>query len=389
MAKKTGSLFFILLILPFFLHSDHFTISLWLHSSMFSKGKSTAVRELDEKLSYYKKIGIENLYVFNTLKSEHKKGWSFLRSLIKIAHKKGLKVHPVITSGNRIREKRIIKKHPDWLIRDQFKRIFPYLNLSNPDARHYILKKITKLLKYNIDGIHLDYIRFPYLGRNDRGNSAMSILLSLIRTTLYQYIPDSVFHGIADNCFSYDRETLKRFGKYYKDLDHEDIDEKVRILNEWRKWNISNVTLLVKNVKDLIIRSGKNIPLSAAIISNRDFAKNSLGQDWGHWGRMGIVDVLCPMIYTNDPGWFRERLKNVITEVKGGCRVYAGIAIVSSHSRNTEKGIKAQIRIARELNADGIVLFSGWSLQLSAISIQPSAHSFQPTAFGWDLGSRE
>ncbi len=82
-----------------------------------------------------------------------------------------------------------------------------------------------------------------------------------------------------------------------------------------------------KDIRYLIRRSGKNLPLSAAIFSNREFALNSLGQDWGKWGEKGFVDVLCPMIYSNDNNWFSERLKGVLETVKERCKVYAGIAL--------------------------------------------------------------
>ena len=62
----------------FIFPSDKFTKSLWLHSSLFSNNKLKAIEELNNKLSFYKEIGIENLYVFRTLKDEHKKGWDFL-----------------------------------------------------------------------------------------------------------------------------------------------------------------------------------------------------------------------------------------------------------------------------------------------------------------------
>ena len=90
----------------------------------------------------------------------------FLKYVLKFAHKKGLKIHPIITSGNKVRDPKILNKKQKWLIKDQFGKVLPYLNLSNPEVRKYIQKKVKKLLKYKIDGIHLDYIRFPYLSSN-------------------------------------------------------------------------------------------------------------------------------------------------------------------------------------------------------------------------------
>ena len=355
-------IYILILLSSFLLSSSQFSKVLVLHSYMFSDNKDTALIELKEKLDFYKKIGIEHLYIFKTLKKEHMKGWDFLKQFIIIAHKKGLKVHPIVTSGQKVKIEGKIKKNPDWLIKDPFGKTIPYLNLSNPDVRKYIKKRVKKLQKYNVDGILLDYIRFPYMSSKQPGDSVMSILIRVIRIALNYYVPDHIYHRIADNYFSYDRKTIEMFEKQFRELDEDSLNEREYILKEWREWNASNVTLLVKNIEEQIRKSGRNIPLSAAIFSNKEFAFNSLGQDWGTWARGGIVDVLCPMIYSNDNNWFRERLRGVLDVVQGRCKVYAVIAIKSSTNSNFPEGVASQIRISKEMGAQGVVIFSGFSL---------------------------
>jgi len=342
--------------------TNHFSKSLWLHSSMFSNNRNEALVELEKKLTFYKKTGIDNLYIFNTLPDQHKNGWDFLKDILGIAHKKNIRIHPIITSGHEVRIEGEIKKHPEWLITDPYGNTLAYLNLSNPDVRDFIQKKISRLLKYNIDGIHLDYIRFPYRSMKQSTDSIANLLYEPIRFILSFLIPEDLYLNNADNNFSYDIETLELFEEDYNEPDDDNINAVEHIIEEWKKWNASKVTLLVKNIKELIKRSGKNIPLSAAVISNQEYALNSLGQNWAKWGHSGMVDVLCPMIYTNDIKWFRQRLEGVIKTVGGGCRVYAGIAIVSSHNKNTLKGVSDQIKVANELKSDGITIFSGFSL---------------------------
>ena len=363
MNKFTSIFFFLFLFAGSNIHpTENFTVSLWLHSSMFSNLKVDAIKELNEKLSYYREIGVENLYVFKTLKKEHKKGWSFLKQILKIAHKKDLKVHPIITPGQRVKIEGKIKRNGDWLIKDQFGKILPYLNLSNPEARYYVLKKVKKLLKYNIDGIHLDYIRFPYLSPKKSGDTIMSFNIGVLNVMFRNFIPDHIYHQTSDNYFSYDKETLESFEKYYHNLESIDPENGQIVLNEWRLWNALNVTKLVRSIRKVILESGNRIPLSAAVMSNHEFALHSLGQDWGTWGWNSFVDVLCPMIYSNDNNWFKERLKGVLDNVQEKCKVYAGIAIKSSSNHNTPDGVREQIKIAKELGADGVVLFSGYSL---------------------------
>ena len=360
--KKFRILSVVIFISSFFVYSDHFSKSLWLHSTDFSNNKKIATVEINEKFEFYKDIGVQNLYVFKTLKNESKKEWNFLKFVIKIAHQKGMQVHPVITSGNKVRNQKFLKKKQSWLIKDPFGKTLPYLNLSNPDVRKYIQKQAKKMLKYDVDGIHLDYIRFPYLSSKTPGDSVSSVMVGVVRTAFNHFIPDNIFHTASDNYFSYDKETLELFNRYFNEEDEGGSGDEEYILAQWRKWNASNVTLLVKGIKDQIKKSGKDIPLSAAIFSNREFALNSLGQDWGKWAAEETVDVVCPMLYSNDNSWFKDRLKTVMENVAGGCKVVAGIAIVSSTNKNTPEGMVSQIRIAKELGADGVVFFSGGSL---------------------------
>jgi uncharacterized lipoprotein YddW (UPF0748 family) len=337
-------------------------VGVWVHAGMFSGEKSRAIKELNEKLEFYKEIGIEDLYVFQALKKEHRKGWDFLKKLIKVARRNGLQVHPVVTAGHRIRVEGKIKKHPEWLIRDQFGKTRPYLNLSHPGAREHIVKKVRKLLRYEVDGIHLDYIRFPYLKPKISADSPISVLIRLLRFTWGWYIPNHLHNHVMDHYFSYDDQTLREFENHYRQQFSGESLTREHVTQAWVRWNAGNVTLLVREIDETIQKSGKKIPLSAAILSNREFAFFSLGQDWKHWAELGIVDALCPMVYSNNHPWFRERVKGVVQTVKGKSKVYVGIGIQSSTNRNTPGGVKEQIQIAKAEGADGVVFFSGYSL---------------------------
>ncbi len=63
--------------------------------------------------------------------------------------------------------------------------------------------------------VYLDYIRFPYLTKKTPGDSVMGITNRILKVILDVPIPDNVNSSIADNYFSYDEETLRRFEKYY------------------------------------------------------------------------------------------------------------------------------------------------------------------------------
>lgn len=307
--------------------------AVFLHDSMFGADKEEAVSKLKNILSRYVEIGINNIFCFYDL-SRKPREYDFLEVLLEEAHLQGIKVHPILHPGYRVRLEGEIKQHPEWLIKGKKGEIYPHLNLANLDARDYALRQITEILDYDIDGINLDYIRFP-IGQR----------------------------------FSYDEDTCnafeKEFGQSPLDVVH---DSGEIIWCEWIKWNTEKITTFVRETKALIKKSGKDIPLSVDVFPDLESAKVEIAQDWGKWAQEGIVDILCPMIYTNNLDLFRKYVKDAMYIANGKCLVYPTIACISSHNKNTPEGVVRSVEISREEGAEGVGFFSGYSLTDEFIS---------------------
>ena len=302
--------------------------AVWIHASIFDQEKNTAVIRIREMLDNYTEIGINNLFCFYCLKSQNQKEWNFLEVLLEEAHKRNIKVHPIFCPGQRVKLEGEIKEHPEWLIRGMNGEIYTYLNLANPEAREYIKRKVIETLKYDIDGIHLDYIRFQ-----------------------------------INQGFSYDKATCEAFKEEYgySPIEaHHDCGSMVWC--EWIKWNAKQVTTLVREIKEIIDKSGKDIVLGVDVFPDYETAKVLIGQDWELWAKEGIVDIICPMQYTNDFDIFRKSVEEAVKAANGKCLVYPGIACHSSHNKNTPEGVAQEVIIAREEGADGVTFFSGTSL---------------------------
>jgi uncharacterized lipoprotein YddW (UPF0748 family) len=302
--------------------------AVWIHSSYFNQEKEKAISEIKNMLDSYTAIGINNLFCFSSMMDQHKKGWDFLNALINEAHKREMKVHSIFCPGNRIKLEGEIKENPQWLIRGMKGEMYPHLNIGDADVRKYFTRKVTEALKYDIDGIHLDYIRFPV---NQR--------------------------------FSYDKAACEAFKKEYGyspiEIKH---DCGSMVWCEWIKWNAKHVTSLVREVKDVINNSGKNVALGVDVFPDHETAKVLIGQDWQTWAKEGLVDFICPMLYTNDTKVFRRYVKQAVDAADGKCLVYPGIACKSSHNKNTPDGVVQEVKIARETGAEGVVFFSDYSL---------------------------
>jgi uncharacterized lipoprotein YddW (UPF0748 family) len=80
-------------------------------------------------------------------------------------------------------------------------------------------------------------------------------------------------------------------------------------------------------------------------------------QDWRSWAENGLLDVLCPMAYTQDASTFRAQLE-VVHHLAGLRPVWAGIGAYRLTSTQTIENIQT----ARRLGVDGVILFSYDSL---------------------------
>ena len=302
--------------------------AVWLHASIFEDDEKEATQQLEELLDKYADIGINNIFCFYTMMDQHQKNWDFLEVLLTEAHERTIKVHSIFCPGQKVKLEGEIKEHPEWLIRGKKGEIYQNLNLANPEVREYIKRQVTEALKYDIDGIHLDYIRFQ-----------------------------------INQGFSYDKATCEAFKKEfgYSPLDvHQDCGSMVWC--EWIKWNAEQVTELVREIKEMINESGKDIVLGVDVFPDAETAKVLIGQDWELWAQEGIVDIICPMQYTNDLDVFRKSVKRAVEATNGKCLIYPGIACHSSHNKNTPEGVVQEVIIAREEGADGVTFFSGTSL---------------------------
>lgn len=309
------------------------TRGVWIHASLFGRDEAAAVARMQATLDDYRRAGIDAVFCFFTLPDEHGLGWDFLPALAREAHARGIEVHPVVSPGYTVPLEGEAGRHLEWLIRGPKGELLPQLNLSHPGARRYFLSRVASVLDAGVNGIHLDYARFP-LGQS----------------------------------YSYDRATIDAFKQEFGESPLEvSRDSGNMIWCEWVRWNARQVTSLVREVREAVKARDPRMPVSAAVFPNAELAAFEVGQDWQAWAREGLVDVLCPMLYTNNAALFRQYVRQAVAIAGGRCRVLAGIASSSSHNKNTPAGVAEQASIAAQEGAAGFVIFSGYSVDRSVL----------------------
>lgn len=243
-------------------------------------------------------------------------------------HKRGLEIHAwFITlpmggkkAGKRHRLYKELSKHLDYLV---LHKGGWYLNPGEPGARKYLAQVIGEAArKYDFDGIHLDYIRYP------EG---------------YSSFPDS--------------RSYERYGR------GQDLDS----------WRRDNITQLVGEIRAAIDRENPKIVLSAATLGKlRKLPEGTISRKYGwtayesvlqdpiKWAKRGYVDFIVPMMYYKDE-LYSPFLDDWLETIERYCPVVVGLApyrtIEESSPLWQVKDIMDQIDEAREKGASGVAMF--------------------------------
>lgn len=203
-------------------------------------------------------------FFFKNVQSAYNVPYDPLEFALKECHRRGLQCHawfvtfPVGTPKQVQAQgyASVVKKKPELckLYRGEW-----YLDPGNPLTRHYILSLVDEIVtRYDIDGIHFDYIRYPE-------NAAK--------------FPDS--------------DTFRKYGRG-------------ETLEEWRRNNINdlvrNIYSEVKNRKPWVQVSCSPIGRYKALNPRKGTwtAYESVHQDAGLWMEEGIMDAVYPMMYYNE-----------------------------------------------------------------------------------------
>jgi uncharacterized lipoprotein YddW (UPF0748 family) len=214
-----------------------------------------------------------------------------------------------------------------------------------PEAADYIASIAGDLVKrYALDGIHLDYARYP----NDRFDYSRPAIREF-RTWMRARISSAARRPVDE------QESVDLFA--YPDAFPE----------EWRTFRTSRMTALVDRVHAAVKRQRPGVILSAAVAPDAHEALQRRLQDWSGWLDSGFVDAICPMAYATEPARFAEQI-SVARDAAGMHPVWAGIGAYRLTPQETIDSIQA----ARRLGAEWVVLFSYDSL----IALRQSAPDY-------------
>jgi len=237
-----------------------------------------------------------------------------LSELIRLAHKENIKVHAWVnvyllwSSEKKPKSKKhLLNQHPEWTARaygdlidaKKKRRQFKlqgtegvYLSPGHPQVQKYLLAVFGELIdEYDIDGLHLDYVRYPG--------------------------PEYGFNQAAMNSFreetGVDPEIFIENGPEITEVVGKESVEAFE--RQWKNFKLRSISNLVIALKEKIETTGKPILLTAAVKPNPVSAREQNYQNWVRWVRSGTLDYAVPMNYNADLTLFMKNLESILTLV--------------------------------------------------------------------------
>ncbi len=287
--------------------------------------------------------------------------WDPLQEAIELAHQHGLQLHAWINlypgwMGDDPPRQRsqLYHTHPEWFMVDAAGRRqlandhYTFLSPTHPAVTPYLLSVCRELVdRYPVDGLHLDYIRFP---------------------------------GPA---FSYDSPSVGRFR-----IQHGVGPEQNQAA--WSAFRRQAISDFLHQLRKTLRLNHPQMILTASVLGDYDEGYRVYLQDSHEWLAADLVDAIFPMIYTPDNLRFSRLLAD--HRLNDHRRhVFAGVYI-----KNADR-LQRQLQIAQELGCQGVSLFSYELLYPNHVMLdrfreilqdQWPAES-QPAPMAWKTQSRD
>lgn len=261
---------------------------------------------------------------------------------IKEAHKRGIKVHTWFESfyiGNKPPQnnpKSILAVKPNWMNRTKQKADFDgyvshpqehngyFLDPANPEVVEFLLDLITEIsTRYNIDGINIDYVRYPNISKENLNNQ-----------------------------WGYTKYAREEFFLIYA-IDPIEITPRSQFWDDWCEYRRNKITNYISKVSNLL--KYQNIMFSAVIFPDYKVSMQTKFQDWATWVDNRYLSALTPLILTSDDDLAKSMLEEIKRKTSNNAFVFPGL--FAGFIESDPEDLLRQIHIVRKLKLNGVILF--------------------------------
>jgi uncharacterized lipoprotein YddW (UPF0748 family) len=282
-------------------------------------------------------IGKSELMPMST--SVEEEGFDPLAYLIERAHAAGIEVHPWFCVTYRDAKFRERLRGVD-IIDEQGNARELGADVHRPEYRDFVVNLMVGVARdYEVDGIHLDYIR------------AMS-------------------DCYCDKCRA---EFEQEFGKPLTEATDED----------WVKWQREAIADIVRRTAEGVRKARPGTVMSAAVFSNLSSGARQ-GQDPARWAQEGWVDVVIPMDYAMQTLAVRSNERQFLNALEDDTKLVTGLSL---YARNGDQvaprepsHVQQQIGLVRSMGIHGYCLFEAVYLSDGIVEMLSSDLNREPAA---------
>lgn len=242
----------------------------------------------------------------------------------------------------------LLEKHPDWYVVSRegksaathppYVGYYHFLCPSRPEVQEHLARQFADLADTpDLDGVHLDYIRFP------------DVILPVALWKQYNLVQHEELPPY-DFCYC---AVCRAAFKAEAGIDPLELADPPAH-DAWRAFRYASVTRLVNRLVDVVHRKGRQI--TAAVFPTPQIARKLVRQDWVRWN----LDAVLPMVYHsfyNEPiAWIEKAVREGVTALPPGRPLYAGLHLPDL---KTDAAFDQAVRAARDGGAQGVALFGG------------------------------
>ncbi len=195
---------------------------------------------------------------------------------------------------------------------------------SHPENQRLEIESMVEVAtKYDVHGVHFDYIRYP--GRE---------------------------YCFCAGC----RERFEKvIGRKVENWPR-DVREDADLNRKWLAFRRAQITGVVEAVSRRLRKERPKCKISAAVFRNWPADRDTIGQDWKVWCDRGYLDFVCPMDYTPHDLEFENKVEAQL-KWAGKVPCYPGIGLSVWPVKCNINRLIDQITITRKHKTGGFTIF--------------------------------
>lgn len=283
-------------------------------------------------------------------------GWDPLQAAVELAKERGMELHAwawIFAAANQRHNQilgqprnylgPVLTQNPDWAGTDREGNPFQvntkkaFFDPANPEVQEYLLRLLDEIAtKYDVDGIQLDYIRYPFQDPS---------------------------RGLNYGFGNASRQAFFRA----RGVDPIKLSSRDALWSQWTQFRAQQVTNFVGRVSELMRKKHPEIVLSAAVFPIPTQTRlGRIQQHWEEWVRRDYLDAITPMTYADATDELQQLTQPLLEQnVQGSTLFFPGIRLLSLPTMVAVD----QIQLLRDSQTGGYSLFAAENLSLNLQTI--------------------